>query len=131
MHVEVEIGPDAERVQVVEIRQAKIVRLHTELTMVIRAALVIPLRDGRSARVLRSRGASRRGGLRRGARRGGGRGGGLLRLITGGCLASRGRLAASRRRLTARRGGCCRRRALAATRLSCVLRQQSYRAGQC
>jgi hypothetical protein len=131
-HVEVEVGPDAERVQVVEIRQAKIVRLHTELTMVIRAALVIPLRDGRSARILRGRRACRRGGLRRGARRGCSRGSGLLRLVArGGRLASGGRLATSGRRLTARRGSGCRGRALAATRLSCVLRQQSDRTGQC
>jgi hypothetical protein len=131
-HVEVEVGPDAERVQVVEIRQAKVVRLHTELAMVIRAALVIPLRDGRSARVLSGRRACRRGGLRRGARRGCSRGSGLLRLVArGGRLASSGRLATSGRRLTAWRGSGCRGRALAATRLSCVLRQQSDRTGQC
>ena len=125
--VEIEVGADAEGIQVVEIRESEIVRLHPEFAVAIRAALIVALRNrAGSGVVLRGRRTRRRGALRSRARRGGRSGGRLLRLVAGSGRLTTASGRASGGRRAAGRSRCCGRRALgralAATRLSGVLR---------
>jgi hypothetical protein len=93
IQVEIDIRSYADRIQIVRIGHTQIIREHADLTVTIRAALVIPLRQGAGAasRITRRGGAGRRsGGLRRCRRRSCRGRGGRLGAIGGRCLASSG-----------------------------------------